>query len=115
AKRYKPDPIGPRWLERSEKPLKRLTIEQLLGVNKFVVDDEQAHIKVNKEICSACQPKPCTFACPASLFSIKDEELSFDYAGCLECGTCRVVCPNAGVAIEWQYPRGGFGVHYRYG
>ena len=95
--------------------MKRLTIEQLLGVDKFAVDDEHAHIKVNKEICSACNPKPCTFACPASLFCIKNGELSFDYAGCLECGTCRVVCPNAGIAIDWQYPRGGFGVHYRYG
>ena len=74
--------------------MKRLTIEQLLGIDKFVVDDEFAHIKVNKEICSRCQPKPCTFACPASLFSIKNGELSFDYAGCLECGTCRVVCPQ---------------------
>jgi ferredoxin like protein len=85
--------------------LKRYTVEQLLGVNKFVVDDENAHIKVNKEICSTCSPKPCTFACPASLFTIKNDELSFDYAGCLECGTCRSVCPNSGIAIEWQYPR----------
>ena len=95
--------------------MKRLTIEQLLGVNKFVVDEGHPHIKVNKELCSRCQPKPCTFACPASLFSIVNEELSFDCAGCLERGTCRVVCPHAGVAIEWEYPRGGFGVHYRYG
>ncbi len=95
--------------------MKRLSIEQLLGLNKFVVDDEEAHITVNKQICSTCRSKPCTVACPAGLYSIKDGELSFDCAGCLECGTCRVVCPKAGTAIEWRYPRGGFGVHFRYG
>ncbi|NPV74148.1 MAG: ferredoxin family protein, partial [Pelotomaculum sp.] len=41
-------------------------------------------------------------------------EVNFDYAGCLECGTCRAVCPKEG-AIAWGYPRGGFGVSFRYG
>jgi len=95
--------------------VKRLSIEQLLGMNKFVVDDEEAHIKVNREVCASCPDKPCTWACPAGLYSVKDGALSFDYAGCLECGTCRVACPNAGSAIDWNYPRGGFGVHFRYG
>ena len=40
--------------------MKRLTIEQLLGVNKFVVDEGHPHIKVKKELCSRCQSKPCT-------------------------------------------------------
>jgi ferredoxin-like protein FixX len=26
-----------------------------------------------------------------------------------------VVCPKAGTALIWGYPRGGFGIHYRYG
>ncbi len=94
--------------------MKRLSIEQLLGVNKFVVDDAGTHIKVNENICSTCREKPCTFACPASLYEVRDGVLHFSYEGCLECGTCRVVCPKEG-AIEWHYPRGGFGVHYRYG
>lgn len=95
--------------------MKRLTIEQLLGINKFAVDDEQAHIVLKKEVCASCQAKPCTFACPASLYTLKDGKISFDYAGCLECGTCRVVCPKANEALTWQYPRGGFGVNFRYG
>jgi ferredoxin like protein len=92
-----------------------MTIEQLLGLNKFVVDEEEAHIKISKNICAECVAKPCTRACPAGLYVIKDGQLSFDYAGCLECGTCRTACPEASNAIEWKYPRGGFGVHYRYG
>ena len=93
----------------------RLTIEQLLGVDKFVVDDQEAHIRLNKEHCESCETKPCTFACPAGLFAVKDGVISFDHAGCLECGTCRAVCPKAGTALIWCYPRGGFGIHYRYG
>ena len=95
--------------------MKRLKIEELLGVDKYVVDDHEAHIVMHKETCLGCDAKPCTFSCPADLYTIKDGELSFDYAGCLECGTCRVVCPNTGLAIEWHYPRGGFGVSYRFG
>ncbi|HOV80991.1 MAG TPA: ferredoxin family protein [Bacillota bacterium] len=94
--------------------MKRLSIEQLLGIDKFAVDDEQAHIVLNKEICAFCADKPCTFACPAGLYVWKDGEMSFDYAGCLECGTCRAVCPKEG-AISWRYPRGGFGINFRYG
>ncbi|GBF34923.1 ferredoxin-like protein [Desulfocucumis palustris] len=95
--------------------MKRLTIEQLLGINKFAVDDDQAHIIVKKEICALCLNKPCTFACPANLYKLKDGQISFDYAGCLECGTCRAICPQATAALSWQYPRGGFGVNFRYG
>ncbi len=95
--------------------LKRLTIEHYLGLDKFVVDDEHAHITLKKELCRSCPGKPCTFACPAGLYKLKDGEIVFDYAGCLECGTCRVVCPHAEEAITWAYPRGGFGVQFRYG
>ncbi len=95
--------------------VKKMTTEQLLGLNKFIVDDEQAHIKVEKEHCRSCSAKPCTYACPAGLYTVKDGEISFDYAGCLECGTCRVVCPKVGTALIWNYPRGGFGVQFRYG
>ncbi|NPV26517.1 MAG: ferredoxin family protein [Firmicutes bacterium] len=94
--------------------MKRLSTEQLLSINKFSVDDEAKHIILDRQICGRCESKPCRFACPAGLYSIKDGEISFDPVGCLECGTCRVVCSHPG-AITWQYPRGGFGVIYRYG
>lgn len=95
--------------------VKRMSIEQLLGFDKFQVDDEQAHIKVNKHVCRVCADKPCTNACPAGLYTVKEGEISFDYAGCLECGTCRAVCPMSARALTWAYPRGGFGVQFRYG
>ncbi len=107
--------------------MKRLNLQQLLAGNKFLVDDEEHHITLHPEICASCPTKPCIFACPAGLYTLKgkhgdvisaselkDSEISFDDAGCLECGTCRVVCPRPG-AIDWQYPRGSFGIIYRYG
>lgn len=95
--------------------MKRLSIEQLLGIDKFAVDGDEAHIVLDEAVCSRCSSKPCTFACPAGLYTLKVREIVFDYAGCLECGTCRVVCPKASVAMKWKYPRGGFGINFRYG
>jgi ferredoxin like protein len=33
--------------------------------------------------------------------------------GCLECGTCRVVCAPGNV--DWDYPRGGYGILFKFG
>jgi ferredoxin like protein len=32
-------------------------------------------------------------------------------AACLECGTCLLVCDKG--ALDWNYPKGGFGVRFR--
>jgi len=52
--------------------------------------------------------------CPAGLYS-QDEQgmvvLTVD--GCLECGTCRLVCGTE--VLEWAYPAGGCGVQFRFG
>jgi ferredoxin like protein len=37
----------------------------------------------------------------------------FSYEGCLECGTCRMVCSFH--AVNWSYPKQGNGVLYRFG
>ncbi|MDD2586247.1 MAG: 4Fe-4S dicluster domain-containing protein [Syntrophomonadaceae bacterium] len=94
--------------------MKKMNMQQLLACDKFEVDDEEHHIVLNKEVCRSCQAKPCIYACPAGLYTLKDGEINFDDAGCLECGTCRLICPQEG-ALSWHYPRGNFGVVYRYG
>ena len=94
--------------------IKRQSPEELLGLDKFVVDEEEAHISLDKTICAQCREKPCLVVCPAVLYRMNGDEINFDYAGCLECGTCRVVCKNKGIA-RWQYPRGTFGVNFRCG
>lgn len=95
--------------------VKKIEVSELLSLNKFNIDEEVPHIELDKVICTGCPDKPCLHVCPAGLYKLdKDGTLSFDYAGCLECGTCRVMCKNHGM-IKWVYPRGTFGINYRYG
>lgn len=91
----------------------RLRVEQRLALNSYVVDKEP-HIRVKYDVCRSCIDKPCTYVCPARLYTIdEDGNLHFNHVGCLECGACRLACPHG--AIEWSYPRGGRGVHYQFG
>ena len=34
-------------------------------------------------------------------------------SACVECGVCKIVCPYDN--FDWRYPRGGYGVRYKYG
>lgn len=94
--------------------MKKMNMQQLLASNKFIVDEAEHHIILDLKVCHCCQVKPCLYGCPAGLYTLKDGDINFDDAGCLECGTCRIICPHEG-AISWHYPRGNFGVIYRYG
>jgi len=53
-------------------------------------------------------------SCPARCYTWSEEEqkMTFVHDGCLECGTCYVVC-DRNAFTRWRYPRGGFGVAYR--
>jgi len=88
-------------------------LEAKLALNVYKLDKE-AHIRVDIEKCRKCDGKYCVNVCPAGLFSLDDKgDIKFDFEGCLECGTCLIACKEC--AIEWNHPRGGFGVQYRYG
>jgi ferredoxin like protein len=93
---------------------RKTDIDEKLARVVFIIDKE-AHITVEKELCSRCTGKPCLSACPAENYTWNDDNdsLVFNYEGCLECGTCRFICPLD--AITWSYPRGSFGVAYRWG
>lgn len=91
----------------------QLTAAELLGRDSFVVDDDYAHIAVDAAVCRTCPHHACVAACPAGLFTLDERgDVRFDHAGCLECGTCRLVCTPGGI-VRWTYPRAGFGVTYR--
>lgn len=94
--------------------IKKQSPEELLSLDKFAVDEAEPHIRLDKAICAKCKDKPCLVACPGVLYTMKGDGLNFDYAGCLECGTCRVVCKNKGIT-QWKYPRSTFGITFRYG
>jgi len=74
-----------------------------------------SHIVPDQSRCADCDTRPCIAACPAELWALNDEtgEVTVEFAGCLECGTCLLVCPHD--AVTWHYPDGTFGVQYRYG
>ena len=100
-------------------PVTNATTAELLGLNKFNVDDEWPHIVVDRAICATCPDKPCLYICSAGCYKPSGDEagIQFDYAGCLECGTCRVVCRHLGRGgvVQWQYPRATMGISFRFG
>jgi ferredoxin like protein len=89
-----------------------MNIEDLTQLTQFQVDD-LPHIVVNQEICKTCDHRACVNACPANCYTFNEETklLSVVYESCLECGTCHILCDKG--AIDWTYPRGGYGVCYR--
>jgi len=91
-----------------------VNVDEYLGVNKFSVDEEHAHITLVEDPATEEFLK-LVLVCPAALYKINDkDEKSFDYAGCLECGTCRIICGDS-IIEAWQYPRSTMGVEYRFG
>lgn len=105
-----PDP----GLEETRPALRR-AVEEALYRNRFQVDEESHLTVISQETCRACPEKWCNYICPAAVYEFDaalGENLVY-YEGCLECGTCRIACPYRN--IDWRFPRGGFGVQYRYG
>ena len=86
--------------------------ERLLKT-RYVVDVHSAHILVDTAVCAECMESPCIHVCPAQCYQKEKDRITFSYQSCLECGSCRIVCPSG--AVTWKYPRGGFGVCYRFG
>jgi len=87
-----------------------IDVQEKINLIRFRLD-KKSHISIDHKKCSACLTKPCLFACPAGMFTLSDEEVLYSYEGCLECGTCYVICSSK--SIHWNYPKGGCGVSYR--
>ncbi|NDV18397.1 ferredoxin family protein [Pseudodesulfovibrio sp. JC047] len=91
-----------------------VNVDVKLGVNKFFVDEGNPHIELvetpNEEEFAKLEA-----ACPAGLYKRDDNgTMHFDCAGCLECGTCRILCGKT-ILKKWEYPNGTFGVEFRHG
>ncbi|MCL2891528.1 ferredoxin family protein [Brenneria tiliae] len=93
---------------------KTVNVDVKLGVDKFRVDESNPHI-VLVDNPDAEQFRLLVHACPAGLYKQDAEgNIHFDYAGCLECGTCRVLCGDT-ILEKWEYPQGTFGIEFRFG
>jgi len=86
------------------------SVQEKIDLIRFRLDGA-SHIRIDPAKCARCTGKPCLTACPAEMFSLSESEVINSHQGCLECGTCYVVCPLG--SVQWQYPRGGFGVSFR--
>lgn len=76
--------------------------------------DEISHLKIKDQaVCAGCQDKPCIPRCPAEVYELEGGEILVAYENCVECGVCKIVCPYDN--IQWEYPRGGFGVVWKFG
>ncbi|HTY82275.1 MAG TPA: 4Fe-4S dicluster domain-containing protein [Dehalococcoidales bacterium] len=89
-----------------------MKIDDKLALNLFHVD-KKAHIEIDQAICRKCPHKACTRVCPVENYTINEGDVVFAWEGCLECGTCRIVCDQG--SVKWTYPSGGFGIVYRHG
>jgi len=93
-----------------------LSLDARLGIDKYEIDEQNSHIKVDHSRCQDCASRPCLTVCPAAVYLWVDEKVAVRYENCLECGTCQIACDTGGNgAIDWQPPQGGFGIVYRYG
>jgi len=90
-------------------------VEDKLFQNRYQVDAGRPHITVTPHDKPSAALLALTRVCPAKCYELTESgkvEATID--GCLECGTCRVLCEASG-EIEWNYPRGGFGVLFKFG
>ena len=95
--------------------MKRMTVEDKLGKTKFTVDESHSHITVDRDYLDKEEAKRLCSVCPAGLYKLDEQgRLQFSYLGCLECGTCRVVCDEH-KNVDWNYPRGGYGILFKFG
>ena len=90
-------------------------VEEKLFQNRYLVDAGRPHIRVKPHAVPSPGLMAMTRLCPAGCYAVTESgkvEVAAD--GCLECGTCRIVTKDTG-EVEWNYPRGGFGVLYKFG
>ena len=90
-------------------------VEDKLYQNRYLVDAGRPHIRVLPHDKPSPKLLSLTKVCPAKCYEENDKgQVEITPDGCMECGTCRVLCEAAG-EIEWNYPRGGYGVLYKFG
>lgn len=92
-------------------------VEEKLFQNRYRVDTGRPHIAIrNAEICTnECADQQCTVCCPAGCYTLEGNgRVVLISDGCMECGTCRIICDEHR-NVAWEYPRGGYGILFKFG
>ena len=91
-------------------------VEEKLFQNRYRVDADRPHIRIKEEVFykDPSLAQACATCCPAGCWAEEEDgKASLMTDGCLECGTCRLICDQNNV--DWNYPRGGFGILFKFG
>lgn len=101
--------------KQPENDVPQVYIDDMLMSLKYFIDEKEAHLHIiSSEVCVACNDKPCLTFCPVGAYMAEESgRIQIAHQSCIECGSCRVMCPHANV--NWKYPRGGYGVAYKFG
>ncbi len=93
----------------------QVNVDDLLASLKYYVDEDYAHLWIkDQNVCANCQNRPCLYFCPVGVYKQDGQDrIMVGYQACVECGSCRVGCPEEN--IGWTLPRGGYGVAYKFG
>ena len=90
-----------------------VNVDEYLGMNRYTVDEDNPHIVLADPV-DRDELQALVRVCPAALYKVDEAgRPSFDHAGCLECGTCRIATETA--LATWSHPQPTMGVEYRYG
>jgi ferredoxin like protein len=70
-----------------------INLDEIFDYTSFNIDRDP-HIVLDESMCKECDQRFCVNACPARCYTWSEEEqkMTFVHDGCLECGTCYVVC-----------------------
>lgn len=93
-----------------------MRIEDKLFLNAYRVDTTP-HISIkDPSTCLQCKDHQCTLICPVDVYKWDENQkkIVVGWENCFETGTCLVAC-NEFDNIDMTYPRGGYGIRFKYG
>ncbi|WP_248633204.1 ferredoxin family protein [Cereibacter changlensis] len=104
-------------MEMSDKqdPAEGGRMEERLYQNRYQVDEGRPHVKIHPQAEDSPELQALMAICPAGCYRpTENGRVEVVADGCMECGSCRIVCQETG-EIEWAYPRGGYGILFKFG
>lgn len=92
-----------------------IKVEEKLYNNRYMVDEGHPHIAITSKGTPSPQLKSLVTVCPAGCYAEEEDGgVAVTPDGCMECGTCRIICAETG-ELSWDYPRGGYGILFKFG
>jgi len=93
----------------------KVRVEEKLQHNRYLVDPGKPHIAIAPHETPSRNLQAMTTVCPAGCYANNAAgQVEVVADGCMECGTCRILLEPSG-EITWTYPRGGYGVLFKFG